>query len=63
MTIGYALARLGRVHEADFEVIEPKTEQHGNDESAGDGNPDHGGKEWSCIAIDGTGRPTDIYYT
>jgi hypothetical protein len=62
-TIGLKLAELGRVTEAEFEVTEPTTSNdEQRDKSAGDGNPDHGGQEWSCIATDRTGRATDIYY-
>lgn len=34
---GLFLEELGRVTDAEFEVIEPTTEQHGTEQSAGDG--------------------------
>jgi hypothetical protein len=37
-SIGGKLSAIGRVHEAEFEVIEPTKEQHGTEQSAGDGN-------------------------
>jgi hypothetical protein len=40
-TIGMKLAELGRVKEAEFEVIEPKKEQHGNDETSNTGGDEH----------------------
>lgn len=40
---GAFLERLGRVTDADFEVIEPtKSNDEHRDESAGDGTSDHG---------------------
>ena len=36
-TIGMKLEQLGRVTDAEFEVIEPTKEQHGTEQSAGDG--------------------------
>ena len=40
-SIGGKLSAIGRVHEADFEVIEPKTEQHGNDETSNTRGDEH----------------------
>lgn len=36
-SVGGKLDALGRVTDAEFEVIEPTTEQHGTEQSAGDG--------------------------
>lgn len=36
-SMGELIGRLGRVTDAEFEVIEPTTEQHGTEQSAGDG--------------------------
>lgn len=57
--IGELIGRMGRVTDADFEVIEPNIEQDGNDESAGDGTEPTSGTVWLTSEADGTIFPVD----